>query len=101
MKVQIATALIASYAVADTPTVASKASCEGFYAGLIGTGWDCTFEASKVKTCTKENLTFDDDDAEAACGDDFTMAQPTVDTCKAYTDAEIKKKADWTATATI
>ena len=101
MKVQIATALIASYAVADTATTPSKTACEAFYAGLISEGWDCTFEASKVKTCTKENLTFDDDAADAACGDDFTMAQPTADTCKKYTDAEIAKKADWTATDAI
>ena len=101
MKTQIATALLASYAAA----VASQAACTGFYTGLIGTGWDCTFENSVVKTCTKENLTFDDDAQEAVCnntaGDDWTMAEPTAATCKTYTDAEIAKKADWTATDAI
>ena len=108
MKVQIATALIASYAVADTATTPSKTACEAFYAGLIAEGWDCAFEAGKSTECTKENMTWGNDaadDQEAVCnnvnGDDWFMAKPTEATCKKYTDAEIAKKADWTATDAI
>ena len=105
MKTQVATALLASYAAA---AVASKAACEAYYAGLIAAGWDCTFEAGVLKTCTKENMNFDNDAADAAeavctnvSGDDWNMAEPTAATCKAYTNAEVAKKADWTATDAI
>ena len=105
MKTQFAIALTAANAAA----AGTQALCNGYFSGLIALGWDCTFEDSKLKTCTKTGGDFTtvvgDDVAlyTTACkkADDtlMTMAQPTATTCDAWRTAN-SKAADYVATDT-
>ena len=99
MRTYIVLALSTSYAAAYN--YASQAVCDGFFVGLIMTGWSCTFDGtpSVVNQCTKTGSNYNDivctDDNKcfgykAACqkadGTYLAWAEPTKETCDAYID---------------
>ena len=88
MKTQIAIALTASYAAAT----ASQGACDGYYAGMISEGWECTFKDGFSTGCTNADgtdFTVVVSDGviewEEMCKNDdgslLTMKQPTTVTC--------------------
>ena len=106
MKTQIAIALTATYAAA----VGTQGACNGYFAGLVSDGWECSFKDLKLETCTNSSgAKFDtvakagvseyDQSCKEAAGTYLTWAQPTAATCKKWTDAKATDGKEYVATA--